>query len=65
MDLHRLYCNLNIILHAIHSIQKDGSGLLLLKDLLQFDSHKQPPPINDHKLFAFGWLLTEGLTVAL
>ena len=40
-------------MHAMHSLKKlDVSGLLLVKVLLQFYS-KQPPPVSDHKLFAF------------
>ena len=53
MDLHT--CNLKI---AIHSLQKvDESKLLLENDFLLFDSHKQPLPISDHKLFSF-WVVT-------
>ena len=35
-------------LHAVHSLQKeDVSEPLLIRDLLQFGSHKRPPPIID------------------
>ena len=36
-----------MFLHSIHSLQKgDVSRLLLLKDLLQFDSCKHLPPLR-------------------
>lgn len=35
-------------MHLTHSLLKvDVSGLLLVKDLLQFDSRKRPPSIRD------------------
>ena len=38
-----------MFLHSIHSLQKgDVSRLLLLKDLLQFDSCKHLPPLRVH-----------------
>ena len=42
----------------------DESELFLENDFLPFDSHKQPLPISDHKLFSF-WVVTlmNGLTV--
>ena len=39
--------------------RSDVSRFLLIKDLLQFDSHKQPPLISEHQLFAF-WVVTFG-----
>ena len=42
----------------VHSLpNKDVSRFLLIKDLLQFDSHKHPPPVSNHQLFAF-WVVT-------
>ena len=39
IDLSLVYCNLNIA--SVHSLQKvDVSALFLVRDLLQFDSHK-------------------------
>ena len=40
--------------------RSDVSRFLLIKDLLQLDSHKQLPLISEHQLFAFrvvtyGW----------
>ena len=41
----------------IHSPQTgDVSPLLLVKDLLQFDSRKRPSPVSDQSLFAF-WVV--------
>ena len=42
----------------------DESELFLENDFPPFDSHKQPLPIKDHKLFSF-WVVTlmKGLTV--
>ena len=44
----------------------DESELFLENDFLPFDSHKQPLPISDHKLFSF-WVVTlmKGLTVLI
>ena len=44
----------------------DESELLLKNDFLPFDSHKQPLPVSDHKLFSF-WVVTlmKGLTVLI
>ena len=39
--------------------RSDVSRFLLIKDLLQFDSHKQPPLISEHQLFTF-WVVTYG-----
>ena len=39
--------------------RSDVSRFLLIKDLLQFDSHKQPPLISEHQLFTF-WVVSYG-----
>ena len=39
--------------------RSDVSRFLLIKDLLQFDSHKQPPLISENQIFTF-WVLTYG-----
>ena len=44
--------------HCPKKVQKvDMTWLLLIKDLLQFDSQKQPSPKSDHLHFAF-WVVT-------
>ena len=42
---------------------RDGSGPLLGKDTLFFNSHERPPPVSDYLIFAF-WVVAYGrLTV--
>ena len=55
--------DLNMFLHSIHSVQKgDMSRLLLLKDLLHFDSCKHLPPLRAHysNSLHFMWSLIGG-----
>ena len=52
--------NMGLHILSVHSLQNvDVSRFLLIKDLLQFDSNKQPPLISEHQLFTF-WVVTYG-----
>ena len=59
MDLHIiLLLSKNVSYTFSPKPRSDVSKFLLIKDLLQFDSHKQPPLISEHQLFTF-WVVTE------
>ena len=60
MDLHIiLLLSKNVSYTFSPKPRSDVSRFLLIKDLLQFDSHKRPPLISENQLFAF-WVVSYG-----